>query len=290
MAATGTGNISETLINTTASAVNVTYVYTLTANGCTNSQNLVVTVNPGDLIAPTVSSVSPLNGATGVSVNTTVSVIFSEAINAATISSSTIQLRNPSNVVVAGTVSYNSTTRTATITPSASLAASTVYSAKVIGGTAGVKDVAGNALVNDFAWSFTTGTAPTQLPVTIQSFTTKTGNSATVHALTSVPAGALLVLATTADAVVSNSIVSSTPSLTWTKRSDAGAASSDNAEIWTAVYAAGGTISVSSNWGNDNSQSSVCYVVLNAETSPAGAFATAVFTNCPIGHDNHDKG
>ena len=281
MAATGTGNISETLINTTASAVNVTYVYTLTANGCTNSQNLVVTVNPGDLIAPTVSSVSPLNGATGVSVNTTVSVIFSEAINAATISSSTIQLRNPSNVVVAGTVSYNSTTRTATITPSASLAASTVYSAKVIGGTAGVKDVAGNALVNDFAWSFTTGTAPTQLPVTIQSFTTKTGNSATVHALTSVPAGALLVLATTADAVVSNSIVSSTPSLTWTKRSDAGAASSDNAEIWTAVYAAGGTISVSSNWGNDNSQSSVCYVVLNAETSPAGAFATAVLQTAP---------
>jgi hypothetical protein len=46
LAASGTGNISETLTDTTASPVNVTYVYTLTANGCTNTQNLVVTVNP----------------------------------------------------------------------------------------------------------------------------------------------------------------------------------------------------------------------------------------------------
>ena len=280
-AASGTGNISETLMNTTASAVTVTYVYTLTANGCVNSQNLVVTVNPGDIIAPTVISVSPLNGATGVSVGTTVSAIFSEAMNAATITGTTVELRNPSNVVVTGTVSYNPSTRTATLTPSASLTASTVYTAKVIGGASGVKDVAGNALANDFTWSFTTGSAAPQLPVTVQSFTTRTGGSATVHALTAVPAGALLVLATTADAIVSNCLVSSAPALTWTKRVDAGAVSSDNAEIWTAVYAAGGAISVTSNWGEDNSQSSVCYVVLNAEATAAGAFATAVLQSAP---------
>ena len=45
-ATSGTGDINETLINTTTSPVNVTYVYTLTANGCTNTQNLTVTVNP----------------------------------------------------------------------------------------------------------------------------------------------------------------------------------------------------------------------------------------------------
>jgi hypothetical protein len=43
-AATGSGNISETLVNTTASPIVVTYVYTLTANGCTNTQNVLVTV------------------------------------------------------------------------------------------------------------------------------------------------------------------------------------------------------------------------------------------------------
>jgi Domain of unknown function (DUF4082)/PKD-like domain/Bacterial Ig domain len=45
-AATGSGNITETLVNTTNSPVNVVYEYTLALNGCTAKQNLVVTVNP----------------------------------------------------------------------------------------------------------------------------------------------------------------------------------------------------------------------------------------------------
>ena len=42
----GSGNISEVLINTTAFPVNVTYTYTITANSCSNDQNIVVTVKP----------------------------------------------------------------------------------------------------------------------------------------------------------------------------------------------------------------------------------------------------
>ena len=53
--ANGNGNVSETLINTTTSPVNVTYVYTLTANGCSNTQNVVVTVN-ANIIAPAVTT------------------------------------------------------------------------------------------------------------------------------------------------------------------------------------------------------------------------------------------
>ena len=45
---------------------------------------------------------------------------------------------------------------TATLTPSSPLASGTTYSATVKGGSAGVKDVAGNALSADFTWSFTT--------------------------------------------------------------------------------------------------------------------------------------
>ena len=56
-AATGNGNIIETLVNTTASPVNVTYVYTLTANGCTNAQNVVVTVGvDGSIVSPAVTT------------------------------------------------------------------------------------------------------------------------------------------------------------------------------------------------------------------------------------------
>jgi hypothetical protein len=62
-AANGTGNINETLANTTSSPANVTYVYTLTANGCTNTQNIVVTVNPASAASGCASSLtSNFNG------------------------------------------------------------------------------------------------------------------------------------------------------------------------------------------------------------------------------------
>lgn len=56
IAAFGTATVNETLINNTGSAKTVTYVYTLTANGCTNIQNVEVTVLPLPLL---LSSVTP---------------------------------------------------------------------------------------------------------------------------------------------------------------------------------------------------------------------------------------
>ena len=54
--ASGTNNPNETLVNTTNSPINVTYVYTLAANGCTNVQNVVVSVNPTPILS---SSLTP---------------------------------------------------------------------------------------------------------------------------------------------------------------------------------------------------------------------------------------
>ncbi len=51
-AASGTGSISDTLYNTSNSNVTVTYDYTLTANGCSNTQDVTVEVHP----IPTLSS------------------------------------------------------------------------------------------------------------------------------------------------------------------------------------------------------------------------------------------
>jgi gliding motility-associated-like protein len=45
-ATTGTGAISETLINTSPNPIVVNYLYTLTANGCTNQQSISVTIDP----------------------------------------------------------------------------------------------------------------------------------------------------------------------------------------------------------------------------------------------------
>ena len=54
-AATGSGNINETLVNVTTNPVNVTYAYTLSANGCSNIQNVIVTVLPVPALTSTLT-------------------------------------------------------------------------------------------------------------------------------------------------------------------------------------------------------------------------------------------
>jgi type IX secretion system substrate protein/Big-like domain-containing protein/PKD domain-containing protein len=54
-AASGSGSVSETLVNTVTSPVAVVYSYTLTANGCSNAQNVTVDVNPLPLLSSTLT-------------------------------------------------------------------------------------------------------------------------------------------------------------------------------------------------------------------------------------------
>lgn len=121
-----------------------------------------------DASAPTVAARFPASGASGVQVSAKVSATFSEAIDPATINSNTVELRNPSNALVAGTLSYDPGTFTATLTPSAPLAPLTTYTVTLRGGTTDprIKDLSGNALAANVTWSFTTAGAPT-CPCTI---------------------------------------------------------------------------------------------------------------------------
>jgi hypothetical protein len=112
---------------------------------------------PSGTTPPTVTATSPATGASGISPGATVTVTFSQAIDATTLTTSTFGVQGLSGA----TVTYNSTTYTATLTPGSPLAASTAYNVTVKGGAAGVKDLAGNALTADFTWSFTTGNAVT---------------------------------------------------------------------------------------------------------------------------------
>jgi len=139
---------------------------TQTFNAANYWVDVVYSTGPPDTTPPTVLSVTPAAGATGVSVSATATATFSEAMNAATITTSTVVLRNPSNGIVSSTVAYNAATHVVTLTPSAALAVSTTYTATITGGSGGVKDISGNALVSNFVWSFTTGTGPT-CPCTI---------------------------------------------------------------------------------------------------------------------------
>ena len=105
---------------------------------------------------PSVSSVYPLAGTTGVGTGTNVRVIFSRNMNAATITSSTFVLRDSANFQVPAAVTYRTATRTAVLDPSAALEVGKTYTATVVGGTVGVADLAGKHLSADFNWSFST--------------------------------------------------------------------------------------------------------------------------------------
>ncbi|HEY9827621.1 MAG TPA: N,N-dimethylformamidase beta subunit family domain-containing protein, partial [Stenomitos sp.] len=150
----GVDNAPLHALSNVSSGGNGVYRYGSTSafpNSSFNSTNYwvdpVFVTNVGaDTTPPTVSSTTPSNSATGVSVATTIKAVFSEAMDASTINTITMQLKTSSGVVVPSTVTYDSASRTATLTPTNPLAASTVYSATVVGGASGVKDLAGNAL------------------------------------------------------------------------------------------------------------------------------------------------
>ena len=142
--------------------------YTFSVNGVRDTQGNTMTgpvtaaFTTGDLTAPTVAGVVPTSDAIGIATNTTVQVTFSEAMNAATINSTNIELRNSvTNALVPATVTYAS--NVATLTPTGPLSNATRYTLTV---KTGVTDASGNPLAAQFVSSFTTvplpdSTAPT---------------------------------------------------------------------------------------------------------------------------------
>ena len=81
----------------------------------------------------------------------------SEAVQSATVTTSTYTLKNSAGTSIAGSVTLTNG-NLATFDPSSSLAASTSYTATL---TTGVKDIAGNAMTTAKTWSFTTAAAST---------------------------------------------------------------------------------------------------------------------------------
>jgi methionine-rich copper-binding protein CopC len=117
---------------------------------------------PVDNTPPAVTAKTPAAGTANVATSTNVTATFSEPVNG--VNGSSFTLTPAGGAAVAASVSYNSTTRVATLTPSASLAPSTNYTALL---SSAIADGASNALV-PVSWSFTTaGPPPDVTPPTV---------------------------------------------------------------------------------------------------------------------------
>jgi len=115
------------------------------------------TTPPPPPAAPTVTAVTPTNASTGVAIASTVTATFSEAMTASTITSSTFTLTPQGGSAIVATVAYSSSNNVATLTPNASLAYNTMYTATI---TTGVTSSLGAALAANYTWTFVTATAP----------------------------------------------------------------------------------------------------------------------------------
>jgi hypothetical protein len=124
-----------------------------------------------DTTAPTVTLVNPAEDSLAICTNKTVNVTFSESMAPLSLTTSTLSLA-PSSTLgspVTAVVTYDALTRIASIKPSTNLTASTAYTATVLSGPQGAKDLAGNALQADKVWRFTTGVGECQSPVALGS-------------------------------------------------------------------------------------------------------------------------
>jgi hypothetical protein len=142
-------------------------LFAIVMAGCGDSENYVFTggganpnpnPNPGGSLT---AFTNPVDGATGVALNTRVTVTFSEGIDPASITDATFTLVGPGAEMVPATLSTSGTT--ATLTPDSNLAPNRDYTATI---TTGARSLAGRSLPTNYSWTFTTGastdgTAPT---------------------------------------------------------------------------------------------------------------------------------
>lgn len=104
---------------------------------------------------PSVTGTSPANSATGVVLNPSITVTFSEAMDASSITASTFKLTTSGGTAVSGTITVGADGTTAILTPTTLLTGNTTYTGTL---TNGVTDAGGTPPTATYTWTFTTGT------------------------------------------------------------------------------------------------------------------------------------
>ncbi len=186
-AATGTGSIAETLVNTSTNAVDVSYNYTLTANGCSNSQAVTVSVSPTPVISNQVTtacnnvafSYTPSGVPTGTVYTWTAPTITP-------VGSLTGGSAQASGQTTISQTLLNQTTSSAvaryTVTPSAGVCTGASFTLNV---TVNPTAVIGNITITPVC----SGSAFTYTPPTVPSGTTYTWDSPVLNPLNSLTGG-----------------------------------------------------------------------------------------------------
>jgi hypothetical protein len=146
-------------MKSTSGAANGLYSYGSSLTFPTNTYNnanywvdAILSTSGVSTSPPSVTTQSPAPNQTAVPISSSVSAAFNAQMDPSTL---TFTLSDPSGSPVPASVTYNSTTDTATLTPRSTLALGAQYTASVIG-----SDLFGNAMTQPVTWTFTTSTTP----------------------------------------------------------------------------------------------------------------------------------
>jgi len=168
-----TYNPSSNTVTFTPSALlgsGVTYTATLTT-GIANSKGIALahdyswtftTAANGCNPPPSVTAITPAAGSATACPSAVIVATFNQPMNTSSINGTTFTL-SPG---VTGTVSHDASNSIFTLTPSASLAAGTTYTATI---STGAEDIYGNFLPANYIWTFTTAANGCQPAPTITS-------------------------------------------------------------------------------------------------------------------------
>ncbi len=127
------------------------------AASCSGGRDPILGVGGISARVPTVTAVTPANGATGVSVNgPSITATFSEPMNALVPANFKVTCAAPC-VNPAGAASLDSTSTIATYTPATALSPLTLYTVTITAATSFSSRI---ALASPYVWTFTTGPAP----------------------------------------------------------------------------------------------------------------------------------
>lgn len=105
--------------------------------------------------APKVLETAPADLDENVALNSKVVVTFSEKMDDSSITSQSFVVKDSSDAVIIGVVSYDSASKTASFKPDNNFTVSTGYTATV---TTMVESVDGKSMVSNYVWGFTSGT------------------------------------------------------------------------------------------------------------------------------------
>ncbi|MFC1843314.1 Ig-like domain-containing protein [Thermodesulfobacteriota bacterium] len=166
------GQADSTVYTVTVSPGSPNEVEDLAGNAMASPYVFSYTTSAGDTTPPQVSSTVPTNGATGVTLDSNVTITWDENIDCATVNTTNITINNGSGWALS---SCTEPTDTAVFTTSGQ-ANSTTYQVTV---STSVTDVAGNPMASNYVFSYTTAVPDDTEPPT--STITAPADSATLN-------------------------------------------------------------------------------------------------------------